>query len=80
MSLKIEYIAEYICTNFGVDDDDINEHTSLFSSGILDSFNMVELITFIEQETKIKFGILDLNMDNLDSLNSIISFVEKKQS
>jgi len=72
-------LLEYLADNFDVDMEDIEDDTPLFSSNLLDSFGMIDLVSFIETEAGVKFGALDLHMDNLDSVNQILAFVRTKQ-
>ena len=73
-------LMSYLADNFDVDAEDIEETTPLFSSNLLDSFGMVDLVSFIESEASVKFEALDLHMDNLDSVQKILSFVDRKQA
>jgi acyl carrier protein len=47
--------------------------------GIIDSTGILELIFLIEEEFSVKVENEDMIPDNLDSVNKIISFVERKQ-
>ena len=78
MSTIDSRIVSFIVENFGLDVDDVEGESGLFSSGILDSFNMVDLVAFVESEAGIKFGMLDLNLENLDSVERIVSYVKTK--
>jgi acyl carrier protein len=78
MSINKQQIITYLSENFRIEESELDETTSLFSSRILDSFSMVELVTFIEETAGIKFGVLELNLENLDTIQNIIRFVEKK--
>ena len=48
MELSRESLLLYLGEQLGVDTDGVADETPLFSSNLLDSFNIVELITFIE--------------------------------
>jgi len=73
-------LLEYLADNFDVDMDDIEDDTPLFSSNLLDSFGMIDLVTFIEEEAAVKFGALDMHLDNLDSVTQILAFVAAKKA
>jgi acyl carrier protein len=75
MSMSTEALLNFIATNFALDRSDIGPDVPMFSSGLLDSFNMVDLVTFIESTARIKFGVLDLNLSNLDTVNAIMAYV-----
>jgi acyl carrier protein len=75
-SIILNYIEEF----HDVDIDDIESTTPLFSSNIMDSFAMVELVAFIEEKADIKFQALDLHLNNLDSIEKILAFVALKKA
>ena len=52
--------------------------TSLFASGLLDSIALLEVVSLIEGHWSIRFGWTEVNLDNLDSLGKMASFVERK--
>lgn len=70
-------IRSYIIDEFGVDANSLQNDTSLFSSGLLDSFSMVDLLSFVEKLTARKFRVVDVNLDNLDSIDRIVAFIER---
>jgi acyl carrier protein len=73
-------LLSYLADNFDVDMEDIEDDTPLFSSSLLDSFGMIDLVGFIEIEAAVKFGALDMHLDNLDSVRQILAFVETKRA
>jgi acyl carrier protein len=60
----------------GLDTHEIDDETRLFSSGLLDSFSMVDLIFFIEENAKIRIKPTEVNLDNLDSIQRILNFTQ----
>ncbi|MDY6992389.1 MAG: acyl carrier protein [Pseudomonadota bacterium] len=75
MALTSELLLDYLSQNMGLDSSQLDEKTLLFSSNLLDSFSMVDMIMFIEQEAGIKMEAGDVNLDNLDSIERILKFV-----
>ena len=71
-------VADYIMENFGLEREDLEEDTPLFSSNLLDSFAMVDLVSFIETQSGVRFEVLDMHFGNLDSLTKINGIVAKK--
>ncbi len=59
---------------FKIESDDMK----IFSPGYLDSLNIINLITYIESEFKIKIDPFDVNLDSFESIEKIQVFVEKK--
>jgi acyl carrier protein len=78
MALTREGLLNYFETRMGVNSADIQDETPLFSSNILDSFSMVDLIMFIEQESGTRVEPWEVTLDNLDSMKQILGFVDSK--
>ena len=49
----------------------------LIHIGLLDSFGMVELMSFIEASANIRLDPGDVTLENLDSVNRILGFVRQ---
>ena len=77
MALTSQTLMTYFESDLGVDTSDMDDSTALFSSGIVDSFALVSLITFLEQECSIRMNPLDVNLDNLDSIERILEYVDR---
>ena len=60
--------------------DALAPEEKLFSTGLIDSLNIVELIEFIERYCKIRVNPTEFSMDNFDSMASIADYVERKLS
>jgi acyl carrier protein len=70
-------IRTFVADTFFVDrfaDDD-----SFLQTGIVDSTGMMELVAFIEQAFSIHVEDAEIVPQNLDSLDSICRFIEKKR-
>lgn len=79
---KMEHADEllkYISENFSPNSaNSVDADTSLFQGQVLDSLNLVELITFVESRFGIKVAPSEVSIDNLDTVNSIAGFIERK--
>jgi acyl carrier protein len=60
--------------------DALNPDDRLFSSGLIDSLNIVEIIEFIEGYFDIQVNPTEFSMDNFDSMTSIAEYVSDKLS
>ena len=60
--------------------DDFTPDDRLFSSGLVDSLNIVEIIQFVESYFAIQVDPTDLSMDNFDSMASLAGYVKNKLS
>ncbi len=78
MAFSKETLLNYLEQEMYLDMSAIEDDTPLISTSVLDSFNMVEMIGFIEKEAGIKIGAMEVNLDNLDSIAKILAFVAKK--
>jgi acyl carrier protein len=81
MSVQQE-IKQFILSNylFSTDESALDATASLMQNGIVDSTGILELIMHIEQTYDIK--VLDEEMipANLDSVQAIVAFIERKRS
>lgn len=74
MALTSESITEFLEFDLGIDISDVTPETLIFSSGIIDSFALVTLLTFIETEEDIRIAPGDVTLQNLDSIERILRF------
>lgn len=80
MPLTRDSLWEYLESKMGLDRSEVADDTLLFSGSVLDSFSMVDLIMFIEQESGQRINPTEVSLDNLDSVQRIIKFVESRQN
>lgn len=58
-------------------DVDFENEKGLISDGILDSFDLLQLISELNEEYDIKIRSGDINVKNFDSAESIFALIEK---
>jgi acyl carrier protein len=77
---KKEKIKQFVVETFLFDDPDsaLDDDESLLDAGIIDSTGVLELVAFIEDEYDIEVKDEELIPDNLDSINKIAAYIEKK--
>lgn len=77
-----EKIKTFIVNNFllGVNANNLNDSDSFLEKGIVDSTGILEVVSFIEESFSIKVEDEELLPDNLDSINHLVNFVQKKQN
>ncbi len=80
MALDHSALIAYLKDKQGLDPAELDHDTPLFSSGLLDSFSMVDLIMFIEQSAGIQVAPTDVTLDNLDSLARILDYAQRTAS
>lgn len=74
-------IRQYILENFMFTDDEtaLNDGESLLNKGVIDSVGALEITQFIEETFNIKVKEDEMLPQNLDSVDNIVAFVERKQ-
>ena len=70
-------LVEFMENDFGIDMSDIEDDTLLFSTGIIDSFALVTLMSFIETNGGFRMNVADVNLENLDSIGRMMTYIEK---
>ena len=78
MNLDSTTLTGFIVQRFSLDPAELTASTPLFSSGLLDSFHLLELISHVEEDAGIRILPGEISLDNLDSLERILRFVEGK--
>ena len=63
---------------FGQGGDQIANDDSFLERGIIDSTGVLELVSFLEEKYPIQIADNELIPDNLDSINSLVGFLERK--
>ena len=71
-------IKEFLEVELAVDTGNLDVDAPLFSSGIVDSFALVSLMTFLEDEADIRVSPSEVNLDNMDSIARIIQYLNTK--
>ena len=72
-------IRNFIIENFLFGNaDGMKDDTSFLEEGIIDSTGVLELVTFLEEEFSIKVADEDLVPANLDSINNVTAYLQRK--
>ena len=62
------------------DGNNLENDTSFMENGIIDSTGILELVTYLEENFGIKIQDDELLPENLDSLNNVADFLNRKLS
>ena len=54
-----------------------DRNSSLFLSGVLDSFTLVDFVTVLESECNIKIDDADLRPENFDTIAKVEAFISR---
>lgn len=57
----------------------IAEDAPLISSGIVDSFHLVDLAIFVEENFRVRIDDAELNADTFDSLRQLADLIQQRQ-
>ncbi len=78
----VQIIKKYIEENFLVkfDKKTLTVNSDLFEADVIDSFGMVEMISFLEKEFKVHFNDEDLMSPKLASIEGIVSLINSKNN
>ena len=73
-------IRQFVIDNFlfGQSDRQLGNSDSFLESGIIDSTGVLELIAFIESKYEVSIADEELVPANLDSIDRVSGFVERK--
>ncbi len=70
-----EALVEFVCRTFMVTEQDFDKDRSLIDQGVIDSFGLVEITTFIEHRFGVTVREEDLTREAFGSLNKMARFV-----
>ena len=73
-------VRRFIEDNFLFRDDRgaLSDSESLLDAGLIDSTGILELVAFLEAEFAIQMADADIVPANLDSIKTIVGYVERK--
>ena len=80
MSSLAQEIRKFIIDNFlfGENDGKLSDDGSFLDQGVIDSTGVLELVAFLEGQYGIKIKDDELDPENLDSINKLVSFINRK--
>ena len=79
MSDPKDKIRAFVVENFLFgSDENLEENTSFLDEGIIDSTGILELVSFLEEEFSIIVEDEELIPENLDSINNVTAYLERK--
>lgn len=73
--LRIFILENYLFTD---DQSKLNNSDSFLDTGILDSMGILEMIHYLDEEMSIKVAPDEMIPSNLDSINNLVAFINKK--
>ena len=73
----LEYVRNEYLDEDDEDDIELDENTPLISSGIVDSFSMVSLKTFLEKKFEIALPDREATPEAFDTVKKIVELVDR---
>lgn len=75
----IQSLKSHIASDLLEDEIEFDENTNLFDSKIIDSFKILVLVVFIEEEFGLSLGADDLTEENFQTLSALATLIERKK-
>ncbi len=77
-----EQVRQYILENFlfSTDTSLLGLDESFLERGLIDSTGMLEVILYLEENFDVKVADNEMVPENLDSVNRIAAFIERKKA
>ena len=79
MNDEIRILTDYIRSETGFAGE-LNPDDDLLESGVLDSFNIVSLAMYAQEQFGIEFDAYDLVRDNLARLSSLVALIRQRKA
>ncbi|MCW5589274.1 MAG: acyl carrier protein [Legionellales bacterium] len=70
-------IKEIFFNEFGLSSDELSEETGLFSNSVLDSLDVIRLMSSIEKKFTIKIPVYAVSLEDFDSISKIVILIQK---
>jgi acyl carrier protein len=80
VALSFEDFSQFLTEELGVEGDNLQVSTPLFSSGLIDSFSLVTLMSFIENAGEVSIDPADVTLENFDSVERMLQFIGRKKA
>ena len=75
------HLRDFLSANYflGEDPSQLASSSSLIEAGLIDSTGVLELVGYLEEQFGIRITNDELLPENLDSIENIVGFVERKR-
>lgn len=72
-------LLDFVCKNFLVEKEEIDLNASLIDQGIIDSFGLIEISSFLKKEFAVETAEEEMTRENYGSINRLVTFIEQKR-
>ena len=73
-------IQTFLVNECGLSEDDIDANTPLFSSSLLSSIDLIDMLLFFEQKFGINVPTPEVTTEKFDTVNLIAKFIRNSKS
>ena len=70
-------IKKFIEESLEVDMSSVTDSEELFTSGLIDSFALIELLGFLESELNFTVDFAEMMVDDFDTIDALVKLVEQ---
>ena len=77
MDLGTDALLKYLRDELDVDTSGLEADSPLFSSGVIDSFSLVNLLASIESNCGFRIPATDVTLENFDTVGRISAYVSR---
>jgi acyl carrier protein/D-alanine--poly(phosphoribitol) ligase subunit 2 len=77
MAVTYERLVNFLAEELAVDPAELKPTAPLFSTGIIDSFSLISLLTYIETEGGFTIDPADVNLENFDNLERMLKYASR---
>lgn len=71
-------IAQFLKTDCGISEDELDSSETVFSSGLLDSLDILKIVSFIEEQYGLSISALEVSLDHFDTIDLMAKFVQAR--
>lgn len=75
---SFDKLGSYIRDELVFGEKEIDDDTSLFSTRVVNSRNLIQLVRFLEDEYSIRIDPMELTLENFDTINRMVDFISNK--
>jgi acyl carrier protein len=78
MTTKEDIIRDYLINELGLDEG-LSTQDKIFSSGLLDSMDVVSLLAFLEKKFSVSFNPFSIGLEDFNSIDLMVAGIEKNK-
>ena len=75
-----EKLLDFFRSQLGISTSALTDETTLFSSGLIDSFSLVSMMSFLESEGRFRISLSDVSLENMDTIGRILRYAERMRA